>query len=367
MRLTNITGLPASWTMGFQRDGREMLVVIVKATYSIPASNEVAIQAEEHVPLVQADRFSGEPGMSAPLYETDYAHRKPACDVLLVGSAYAPRGRSVTRTSVYMKVGPIEKEFAVVGTREWSNGVLGISVSDPRPFESLPISYDCAYGGTDTTHSDEGRTDTFPANPVGKGFWRSPEGLDGQPLPNTEQLNRPVDQPGGDFVPMALSPIGRNWMPRVTYAGTYDQQWIENTAPLWPDDFDEHYFQSAPPDQIMPYPKGAEHVVLRNLTPDGYRTFDLPDRTMPMTFIPHRGRDATREASLDTIVLEPDRERFTMTWRVALPLGRSVFDVKETIIGEMPRAWHRARMSPGKTYYRNLEELAKARRARSES
>src|SRR5262245_1959937 len=103
MRFTNVTGLPASWTMGFQRDGREMLVVIVKATYSMPASNDEPALADEQVDLVQADRFTGEPGISAPVYETDYAHRKPLCDVLLIGSAYAPRERSVTRTTVQMR------------------------------------------------------------------------------------------------------------------------------------------------------------------------------------------------------------------------------------------------------------------------
>jgi hypothetical protein len=240
-------------------------------------------------------------------------------------------------------------------------------MSDPRPFASLPLTYDNAYGGTDTTRRNEGRTDTFLLNPVGKGFWRHTDRVEGGLLPNTEQLDRPVEKIGGDYVPMAFSPIGRSWMPRRTYAGTYDQEWIENSAPLWPDDFDERYFQAAPPDQTMAYPTGGEPVVLRNLTPEGHRVFRLPQRRMPMTFIPHSGRDANRDGSLVTIVLEPDRERFTLTWRVALPLGRSVFDVKETIVGEMPRGWHRARQFPGKTYYRSLGELANARRGRSQS
>ena len=44
-----------------------------------------------------ADTFTGEPGFSAPVYEVDFAPRKPRCDVLLVGSAYAPEGRPATR------------------------------------------------------------------------------------------------------------------------------------------------------------------------------------------------------------------------------------------------------------------------------
>ena len=51
MRLTNVTGLPVSWTMGFQRDGREMLIVMAKATYSIPPTGQAAQLATEHVEI----------------------------------------------------------------------------------------------------------------------------------------------------------------------------------------------------------------------------------------------------------------------------------------------------------------------------
>lgn len=365
MRLTNVTGGPAAWTMGFRRDGRELLVVMAKATYVLPRDGEAPALAPEQVPLVEADVFTAEPGLSAPLYETDFAHTKPACDVLLIGRAYAPEGRRVTRTTVGLKVGSLVKEFAVVGSRAWRAVGVTVSAGDPQPFESLPITYDVAFGGTDRTREDEGQVKTFVANPVGAGYGATNRALNGKPLPNTEQIDRPVTTSDGNYVPMAFSPIGRNWTPRSKLTGTYDRQWMENTAPLWPADFDERYFQSAPADQIIPYPQGGEDVILRNLTPDGYRSFRLPSRRLPMTFIPHKGRDATREGLLDTIVIEPDHERFTLTWRVTLPLGKSVFDVKETVVGEMPSAWHRARLNPDKPYYRGLGEAVAALRAES--
>jgi hypothetical protein len=362
VQLTNVTGLPVSWTMGFQRDGREMLVVVVKATYTLPQQGEDAQLAEDQVPLIEADRFSGEPGMSAPTFETDYAHRKPLCDILLVGSAYAPPGRRALRTRVGLKVGSWVKQFDVVGPRVWRKGVFGIAASDPEPFETIPLIYDNAFGGTDRTEAAKGRTATFLANPVGKGFRKHTDAIDGQPLPNTEEIGRPVEKYDGQYTPQALSPIGRNWMPRLTYAGTYDQAWIENTAPLWPTDFDERYFQSAPPDQTVPFPAGGEDVVLQNVTADGHRAFRLPSRPMPMTIIPHIGDDVTRRAALDTIVFDPDHERFTMAWRLTFPLPRSIFDVRETIVGEMSLAWHRARRYPGKVYYRSLGEAVAALR-----
>ena len=364
MRFTNTTGLPANWTMGFGRDGRELLVVVVKATYTLPAPGAAPTLATAQAPLVEADIFTGDPGFSAPLFESDFAHAKPACDVLLVGSAYAPQGRRVTRTVVGLKVGSLVKQFAVVGPRVWKSGVRGIIAGDPQPFESIPITYDRAFGGTDRTNANRGRTATFVANPVGVGYYSSTEQINDKAMPNTEQVARPVTRPDGDYAPMAFSPVGRNWTPRSSFAGTYDQNWIENTAPLWPADFDERYFQAAPPDQLMPHPRGGEEIVLRNLTADGDRAFRLPTRRMPLTFIPHKGRDATRDGVLDTIVFEPDHERFSLSWRVTLPLGKSVFDVKETIVGEMPPAWHRARRSPGKRYFANLGEAVAALRRR---
>lgn len=362
MKLTNHTDFPAAWAMGFEPDGREMLIIVVKATFSLPMPGEGVRLAPEQVPLVEADEFSGEPGLSAPLRETDFAHRKHACDVLLLGSAHAPPGRRVTRTGVGLKVGDMVKSFSVVGPRMWRKQMFGVTASEPQPFESMPISYDCAFGGTDRTDEAEGRTDAFQLNPVGKGYAKHTDKIDGQALPCTEQTDHVIDSPGGSYLPMAFSPVGRNWLPRRSHAGTYDAHWKEHNAPFWPDDFDYRYFQAAPADQVIPYPVGGEEVILRNLTPDGQRSFRLPEQRMPVIVCPHRGRDATLRANIDTVVLEPDLQRFTLTWRANLPMPRSLFDVKEVVIGEPPAAWVRERRFPGKPYYANIGDLVRARK-----
>src|SRR5690242_10966283 len=97
MELLNATGMQAGYTMGLRPDGRELLVVVVKGTFRIPGDGRGPVLAEEQLPLVDADTFTGEPGFSAPVYECDYAPTKPRCDVVLLGSAYAPFGRPVER------------------------------------------------------------------------------------------------------------------------------------------------------------------------------------------------------------------------------------------------------------------------------
>ena len=116
MNLLNTTGMTAGFTLGMRPDARESLVVVVKGTFTIPTDGgEPALQQTQE-PLVMADVFTGEPGFSAPIYESDYAPSKPRCDVLLNGSAYAPKGRPVQQVSVAMRVGSVMKAFDVVGT-----------------------------------------------------------------------------------------------------------------------------------------------------------------------------------------------------------------------------------------------------------
>jgi hypothetical protein len=365
MKFTSAGIAVSGWTLGFAASGREQLVVIAKSTYQLPENGEPPVLASKQLPLVQEDVFTGEPGASAPLYETDYAHRKPGCDVILLGTAYAPPSRRVARLPVGLRLGSMTKQFEVVGHRRWTRGVAGATSSAAEPFERMPIGYANAFGGTDRTDERQRQVHTYLANPVGRGFGKHPEHYLDQPLPNTEEPGHAVETPTGDYRPLAFGPIGRNWTPRLQYVGTYDQTWLENCAPLWPDDFDDRYFQCAPPDQIVSYPQGGEEIVLLNLTPDGRRSFQLPTRPMPVHVIPHQGRDTTVTANVDTIVIEPDEGRFSMTWRAVVNMPRSLFDVKEAIVGEMPPAWHRARRFPGKTYYRNLAELVQARRGQS--
>ena len=346
MRLTNTTPFPATWTTGFTLEGREAVTVIAKSTWRLPDNEAPVTIATAQRPLVQADTFTGTPGWSAPVEETDFVPYKPACDVLLLGSAHAPDGRSVIRLPVGLRVG------------NWSR---------PEPFVVLPIGYDTAFGGTDTTEDGSpapAPTRTYAPNPVGRGFGHRGGRFDGLLLPSTEEAHQPIESPGKAYRPMAFSPIGRNWAPRRQYTGTYDDTWRRHRAPLLPTDFDERYFQVATADQVIPYPVGNEFVSLLHLTSAGSCRFQLPGRRMPITFIPHQGHDVTRDAVIDTLVFRPDEGDFTITWRTRLPLGRSVFDVREVVVGERSAAWHRARRKPGKLYVGGLGALVTARRER---
>jgi hypothetical protein len=309
-----------------------------------------------------ADTFQGEPGFSAPVYESEFPPKKPKCDIILHGSAYAPGGRPAKRVMVMLQVGSWSKSFAVVGNRVWKKGWFGLSATRPEPFTVLPISYGKAFGGTDTTHEDPAKHKFVLTNPVGRGFHHemSAKLIDGKPLPNTEEEGRSVKKPDGDYRPMAFGPVGRNWEPRYKLAGTYDQAWIDNIFPFLPPDFQEAYYQSAPVDQQIPYVRGGEVVTLTNLTPEGSIRFTIPTVEMPIVFLPKKGETQEVQGVIDTIIIEPDQQRYMLTWRQSYLLKRNMFEVAQVVAGVMPKVWYRAR-ELGKTYYPSLGALVEAK------
>jgi hypothetical protein len=239
---------------------------------------------------------------------------------------------------------------------------MGIKTTRPQPFTVMPISYDNAFGGVDNFDPDPQKQGAFIENPVGKGFFlrEAPDHVEGKPLPNTEEPGDPVNAPGS-YRPMAFGPIGRAWQPRPGFAGTYDQNWIDNIFPFLPADFDERYYQSAPSDQQTDYLRGGEEVVLTGLTPHGRCSFNLPQVEVPVTFFLRNYEQKETSAVADTLVLEPDLGRFVLLWRASLPLRKSIFEVVQAVAGRMPRGWYKAR-ELGKTWYPSLGTFVANRR-----
>ena len=367
MDLINATNMQAGYTMGMEPSGRELLVVVVKGTFHLPKSGEEVRLHEQQVPLIMADTFTGDPGFSAPYYEVDFAPRKLKCDILLQGSAYALEDRPVPRVPVGLRIGQWQKTFVVCGKRYWEYGLAGVNTTEPEPFRVQPFSYDVAFGGVDNFPEDQAKHAAFMHNPIGKGFHKNikKEWIDGAPMPQTEALDQPVEQPDGDYAPMAFGPLGRGWASRLPYAGTYDQNWIDNTFPFLPSDFKDEYYQAAPLDQQVPYLGGGEEVVLVNLTPEGRTAFHLPIIDIPVVFFRKKGDRHETKAMLDTIVIEPDKRLFSITWRVCLPLKKNMFEIPQVLVGKKSRAWWRAR-ELGKTYYPSLAHLAVEKQVETE-
>jgi hypothetical protein len=308
-------------------DGIDSLFTVVKATFTLA---EKPAPAEEQLPVAVEQEFYGEPDQSSIKAPADVALMKPGTDVLLIGKAHAPRGRPATWMDVSLTVGPVRKALRVFGDRVWKTRTkeLSYSISEPEPFEEMPLVWERAYGGVDRS--------VKPAsgdvrNLVGTGYRVSEtnESIAGVRLPNLEDPASPISGWNQRPAPACFAPICAHWEPRRSYAGTYDEEWQKHRAPYLPKDFDSRFFQLAPAGLVVTgYLKGGEPAELRGVTRAGVLRFRLPQVSLRITY-DLDGSLQERPALLDTVLLEPEASRFTMTWRSVLQCDKKALQVNE--------------------------------------
>jgi hypothetical protein len=347
----NTTGFLASLSVGADKDGRDHCVVVVKGTFNI-GRDGVTRLAGVQAPLVYADVHLGDPGTSSIAAECDFARFKPRCDVLLMGQAIPPAGRSVAELDVTLEIGPVRKIVHVAGDRTWEKRLVGYAPTKPQSFDRMPLVYERSFGGTDTTSPRYAGAEL--RNPVGAGFRSNPDPklIQETKLPNLEYPSHRMRSWSDRPEPAGFGPIGRGWQPRLQFAGTYDETWRETRFPFLPADFDDQYFQSAPRDQQVPYLRGGEPVRCTNVTAHGAFQFNVPTAEVPLLF---RFRDGDREVApnLDTLIIEPDATRAIVVWRGVVALGRKLNALREVVVGPRP-----GRPIPvGKTHYGSLANL----------
>jgi hypothetical protein len=359
---TNTTGMETGLTVATDKDGRDYCVVVIKGTFMVGPDGECR-PAEKQEPLVVADVHYGDPGTTSIKYESEFAMYKPHADVIVNGQAVAPRGKPVQELTVAFEIGSSRKEIRVVGDRRWERGILGFVASEPEPFVAMPLVYERAFGGSDLSHEDPRYHGADVHNTVGVGFHRNSDAatIDGQPLPNLEHPKKPMRTWSDTQLPVGLGALGRNWQPRLKFAGTYDQRWRDERFPFLPADFDPQYFQSAPADQQAAHFEGGEIVRCMNMTESGLFEARVPRFDIPLVFL-FRDRELTTSPKLDTLIVEPDQDRVLAVWRSSVPLGRKIHALREVVVGPQPTAVPVAG-SNGKRRFGSLEELAAWNRA----
>jgi len=329
--LKNETPFAASYANSQNyRTGGAIWRVAVKGTFDISPNGSLGI-AEEQVEVLSSPRYRDEEDNSSIVYPGDLeAQAKDRVDVLLNAHAYAPQNKKAKEISVGVAIDKWVKQLKVIGDRRWDSSLGIMFQTDPTPFEKIPIIYENAFGGVDDFKEEEL---FFEGNPVGKGYAKSRSHRIGQKLPNIEYLDQPTKngKPGKNRV-AGFGPICAHWAPRFNYGGTYDEKWREERFPLNPLDFNRMFYQCAPEDQQIRNIFGGEKVVLLNLTPGvGYLEFKLPD--VELTFHTKIKRNIIQhQASLHTILIEPDFPRLQMVWHTSVDCHNQERDVERTYI-----------------------------------
>lgn len=301
----------------FDKQGAEVLVVLLKGTFDLVAG-ELPVVAKVQDPVVPGPVYAGEPDQSGILIDGDYLPPRPGTGVTLTAHAVAQES-SQCQTTVAVRIGELTQSAVVYGNRHWDT-ILGLArISPPEPFERIPLTWENAFGGTDQTPAAQKHWEAQPDNYVGKGFFarKTRRPVSGVPLPNIEHPDQQIRSPSNRPPPVGFCPVAPHWQPRVAFAGTYDEKWLEETAPLLPEDFDSRFHQTAPPGlAAASLFSGGEACVVLGMTPERRLEFNLPSVTPHFRLCWAKGALGLRPR-LDSVHLDTDQRRLHLVWRAA--------------------------------------------------
>lgn len=307
------------------RPGAHVLTVVCKATFALrPVVSPLANDQEP--PSDEDNHWNDDPSRS--LYSpSDLAPFKPRGDVLLVGSAFAPRGGPARSLVARLIVGDVDKSIEVFHDRVFTqDGQL----REGARFVKMALRYERAAGGPDTS------------NPVGIRSDAPPDVHGQTAIPNLQPPGVFLSRRGDVISPIGFGPIAPSWPGRRDKLGRHRDTW---PTPRWaseplPEDIDPGYFNAAPRDQQVDAIRDNERIVLENLHPEHARLVTSLPAVRPRALVERRGRaPEALEMRADTLWIDTDRALCTLTWRGLLRLadrsepGRVVITADEARAG----------------------------------
>jgi len=329
LQVVNHTPFTAALSVFPDPAGVETAYAVVKATFVFGAEGPEL--AKPQLPLLAVDVFWGDPITSSLRACGEFALLKTATDVVLSGRAVAP-APDTRVADCSLSVGPVSRSVRVFGDRQWNKRAGAWRATQPQSWQRMPLRWELAFGGIAPAVGDK-PPEHEPRNPVGRGLVaRGAQPVEGQPLPNLEDPQAPLNEPHGRPAPACFAPIAPTWLPRRPYAGTYDEAWVRGRAPYLPLDFDPRYFQVAPPELTAPgFLQGGEQVTLAGFSQGGPIRFTLPQCGLELEF-EFDGSPVPRPAQLETVLFEPDAGRFQMLWRAALAVDKKLLKLRQLTV-----------------------------------
>jgi hypothetical protein len=315
-------------------EGRPLLVAVVKGTWDIVPGGLALAGAQAPVALAGVPR--GDPETSSWRYEPEGGWLKPATDVVLVGTAVAPKV-GTREMLVAFQAGALRKGVRVVGDRVYFKSLLSVGISDPVPFERMPLVWERAFGGWDRSSPDERKHACEYRNPVGAGFRLSGSRFEeGVRCPNLEDPVRALRGWGDRPPPAGFGFVSPSWEPRRGLGGTCDERWAEERAPLVPRDFTRRFLSAAPPGLVAAgHLRGDEQVVVAGVRAEGGLAFRLPGGAPPRVKVVRSGQqDVTIETRLDTVIVDTDAGKVFVLWKGEQVLRREPTEIRTMAVSQ---------------------------------
>lgn len=340
LEIINKTPLEAAIVPGLDKDGYDYATIVLKGTYQKYNNKQELQLSENQNPIVYSCEYFGEPGASSIQYDADTAFIKSATDVVINGFAWAPGDKPVSTVDVSLQINDFLRTRRIFGNRYWTKNIVSWGHTAPEKFNQLPLIYENSYGGVDV-QSDAKVPATFhEGNPLGKGFIRKKSGkpTEGLALPNIENPQQLISSWKDSPNPVGFGYTASHWQPRVVFAGSYDEQWLENRSPLLPDDFNVMHFNAAHADFITKgFLQGGELVSISNVTESGHFDFKLPGCSNTVT-VSIKGQKTDYQTLLDTVVIEPSNQTVLVTWRVTVPCFKQFLYIDTVTISSILEA-----------------------------
>lgn len=369
--LTKLTSCASHQFQATLPDARSYSVLVAKRAFEFGTSGALVPRQEQEL-LYFSDEAYGEINKTSLLYPSDIVPYKPASDIVIAANTYTPVDRPAKSWECGVLIEGetcLEQRLKVYGPRNWepkwrlgtpnkpSSKRLGFSrwvLSDAEPTTSVEIRYENAWGGLLTKTLDDGTEETLAReeNPLGKG-WIDPELTDHTkpiPAPQLEWVGDEINDPDKAYAPACFGPVMPAWLPRRPLGGTFDQDWIENKRPWWPEDYDFAYHNAVPKAlQWDGFLRGDETVLLKNMVA-GSPSFELK---MFETGLLACYGDTEQKMALDTLLLDirsPDKDDWliTLTWRLVLPPDMvETITLDEVFVAHQRYKQARAPFAPG--------------------
>ena len=328
VELLNQTSFAVDRAVFWDRTGAEQLVMVLKATWVLGQDGSLVLK-DEQAPVCPADEFLDEPGSSSIIQEAELGPVKPGTDIFLTGSAKATRPNTRVM-DIRLKIGDLGRTARVFGPRHWGRRLGRPRISDPAPFETVPLLWENAFGGQDLSAGNEKHHSWQPDNPVGKGYRSKKSKADWLDtlLPCIENPQDLLGGPDQKPSPAGFGPVGRHWQPRVKYAGTYDDAWMDERMPFLPDDFDDRFHNAAPAGLVAPgYLQGGEMVEVTGCTLERTVQFALPAlETFGLVKI--KDQPTVVKLPLNTVTIDSDLMELRLLWKGAAPVHGKVNDIE---------------------------------------
>jgi len=319
-------------------NGEEVWLVAIKGAFCCAGNGTLSL-ADEQPPVQLVPEFLSDDTPSSLKTETDFPLCKLATDVLVEGSAFAPRGEPVHKLDISLEVkNHFSKTLRVSGNREWQQQGLTIVATEPEAFTTMPLVYERAFGGEDAALVETPAPQWSTHNPVGSGYSSKHAAAEGIALPNVEYPEQLIDSWKQRPNPAGLGPVAGHWQPRVGFAGTYDEHWQRQRHPLLPLDFDSRYFQCAPADQQMQgFAVGGEHIRVTNLCPQGEWLTRIPRVSLWVDTLFNAAKKVSQRPHIHTVKLMPDLRTLEVVWHTHLRCHADAYQLRESIVRHKPR------------------------------